>query len=493
VHLQDLLLAVLLTAATVAPGCADSPPTADPVEDGADAARDDVRVKDSDTSSGGDVRVEDADVSGGDAGADVLPDTPAPEDVRPDVAELPDLGEDAAPEDTPTPPEDVAVDVAADVPQDAPDGDGVHLGVEAWTSGALVRVPARAELLPLPGGGEGGPVLVSNNPEVFTGDGLLYGNARPSPGRGGQGYPLSGEFGVYLHHLNRGATPLTLSLVVTNPNNTAVMVEAWGSGYTQTETGGLGLGTSPDYRVSREWLLGAPTTVVPPTSVASFRPLRIWQKQVNVNAEVDGRFGLRSDLPVYVYVVATSTSDLNEAVQDALIDAPGDYRASGNPPPPFGREAGVYAHDTWASTFAVDVPEGPSHVAFMVNTATGAGLSQLQAFPALDHYDQSAAEAVGMYGNIYDFDVELVHAGAGAARRVRVTFSSLATGNASRWWDGVGLVDGQEVVVRHVPGSETTTLADLTLQPGARRRLRFSAMVPGLAAIPQALAIEVLP
>ncbi len=172
-------------------------------------------------------------------------------------------------------------------------------------------------------------------------------------------------------------------------------------------------------------------------------------------------------------------------------DAPGDYRVSGTPPPPFGREAGVYAHDTWRGRFDVAVPGRDAHVGLMVNTATGAGLPQVQAFPALAHYDQSAAEAVGMYGNVYDLDVGLAHDSADTApRRVRVTFQSLSTGAASRYWDGVATVDGVERDIRHTPGSVATTLGEFTLTPGERVRFRFRAMVPGLTSIPQALVLE---
>ncbi|MEM9071185.1 MAG: DUF3370 family protein, partial [Myxococcota bacterium] len=344
-------------------------------------------------------------------------------------------------------------------------------------------------LLPLPGGGTGGPVLVSNNPEVFTGPGLFYGNARPSPTRGGTSAPLEGEFGVYLHHLNRSGSAKYVWLLVTNPNEASVRLEATGSAYTQTETGGLAIGRSPDYRVSEDFLLGTPRTRVN-TSVASFRPFAVWRARVENGAEVDGRFALESDRPVYVYVLATDTDDLNEAVRQSTREARGDIRVSGNPPPPFGREAGVYANDTWDASFSVAIPDRSAHVGFMVNTATGAGFSQVQAFEAIAHYDDSAREAVGMYGNVYDFQVELI--GGSTSRRVRLRFWSLATASISRYWDGVGTVDGTPIHVRHVPGSQNTVLADVRLGAGERRVVRFRAMVPGLASIPQALTVESL-
>jgi hypothetical protein len=295
---------------------------------------------------------------------------------------------------------------------------------------------------------------------------------------------------VYLHHLvdTDDGRPLFVSLLVTNPNGTPVHIDVEGSGFSQTETGGLGLGQSPDYRVSEDIMRGTPDVIHRDVEIAPSRPFLAWQRRAGDRVEVDGRFTLHSDAPVFVYVVATETADINDAVRSVLNDAPGDYRISGDPPPPFGREAGVYAFDTWQGTIDVTLPSSPAHVGFMVNTATGAGFPQVQAFPALAHLDGSAREAVGMYGNTYDLEVVLTADASG--RRARVWFTSLATADISRYWDGVGLVDGTALDIRHVPANPSTLLADVVLAPGERRTLRFAAMVPGLASIPQALVIE---
>ncbi|MBK8213356.1 MAG: DUF3370 family protein [Myxococcales bacterium] len=364
------------------------------------------------------------------------------------------------------------------------------LGAGAGGTGA--PRPERSGLLALPGGGVGGPVLTSNNPEIFTGDGVLYANV-PSPTRGGTSYPLSGDFGIYVHHINQAGTTKWVSILVTNPNASDVTVSLRGSGYSQDETGGLALGASPDYRVSKEWIEGTPRTDTGTITIAPGKGAVLWASSAGQNREIDARFAVKASAAVRVYIVATSDGSLQKSLDASqpIVDAPGEYLRSGNPPPPFGREAGIYRHDTWRSTFDVEVPDGPKHVAFMVNTATGGGLSQVQAFPALTHYDVSAREAVGMYGNVYDVDLGLRNTvSPAAARRVRVAFHSLANGTASRWWDGAALVDGNPLDVRHVPGNETTTLFDGVLAPGETRRLRFRAMVPGLAAIPQALSVE---
>jgi hypothetical protein len=393
---------------------------------------------------------------------------------------------------------DSGLDAAADAGVTVPASAFVGGVLESADGGATVRtLPARATLRPLPGGGNDVPVLTSNNPEVFTASGVLYTNARTLPTRGGTACRLEGTFGVYLHHLNQSGSSRNVTLLVTNPNAAPVTISVRGSGYSQGETGGLALGQSPDYRVSKEWILDQPATTAAGVTIAPGTGFVAWTKAAGQNQEVDGRFQITSSAPVYVYVVAAQDGTLQKALEVSqsvpMTEAPGDYRSSGNPPPPFGREAGVYRGDTWTSRFEVAIPTGtsPAHVAFMVNTATGGGLSQVQAFPALAHLTESAREAVGMYGNVYDVDLGVaMPAGAAASRRVRVAFHSLAIGTASRWWDGASLVDGVLRDVRHVPGDATTTLFDGPVAPGAVRRVRFRAMVPGLAAIPQALSVE---
>lgn len=463
-----------------------------------------------------------------DARADALPEVapsppdaierdeaPAPDALVADVIAFNDVAPSLdAPVDRVDPPADVATPLDAALPDeapaplDAPSPDAPVVDVAPapdaltpdaappatdWISGALDResLPPRSELRALPGAGEGPPVFTSNNPEQFDGNGLLYGTGRPSPARGGATYPLSGSFGVYFHHINHGAAVRYVSLFVTNPGSAAVTVQARGSGYSQTETGGLGLGTSPDYRVSDEWINDRPATVVPATSVPPERPLLLWRTRVNTNAEIDGRFSVQSSGPVYAYLVVTTGADLNEAVSLSRTDAPGIIARSGTPPPPFGREAGVYAHDTWRGTIDTTVPAGPRRVGFMVNTATGGGSAQVQAFASLTNYSDSARESVGQYGNVYDLTVQLAHDGRDAnTRRVRVVFSSYVSGAISRYWDGTATVDGRSVVLRHTPAGRSTVLADVSLARGERRSVRFRAMVPGLTSIPQALFLE---
>ncbi len=402
---------------------------------------------------------------------DARPSDARPSDARPSDARPSDARpSDARPSDAPTDAAPAARWIPGAAPERAPRG-------------------GSPEQTDLPGGGEGPPVFTSNNPEIFTGPGFLYEVARASPTRGGESFPLSGRFGVYLHHVNRAGRPLSLVLLVTNPGTADVVVRAHGSGYNQTEAGGLGLGRGPDYRVALEWLTAAPATTVPDTALAPQRPLALWTKPVADGAEVDGRFEVFASAPVFVYLVVTESGDLNEAVTLSRVEAPGEIRSPGTPPPPFGREAGVYAHDTWRGTLALEVPAAPAHVSYPIDTATGSGHRQVQAFPALSRFADSSAEAVGMYGDVFDLALTLRATGP---RRVRVWFAGdvAASSALSFQWNGPVRVDGQVSPLIVTPAAPRTMLAELALPAGSPRTVHLELPVPGLISISAALMIE---
>ena len=121
--------------------------------------------------------------------------------------------------------------------------------------------------------------------------------------------------------------------------NVVHMVETWIPNPIVGDMRKITHGVSPDYRVSREWLLASPTTTVPDTALEPARPIVIYREDVPDGAEVDARFAVHADAPVYVYVVATAIDDVNEAVRRSREDAPGDYRISGTPPPPLDRKS----------------------------------------------------------------------------------------------------------------------------------------------------------
>jgi hypothetical protein len=355
----------------------------------------------------------------------------------------------------------------------------------SWRVGTRTTLPN--QFYDLPGIGTGNPVITSNNPELFEGPGLLYGNARATQTRGGERYPLSGRFGIYLHHLNRAGRALKVSIVVSNPNANAVTVNAYGSIWTQQEAGGVGLQTSPDYRVSQDWLRGTRKLNVGNTQIPSLRPLEIYSATLSNNHEIDGRIEIFSSADVYTYLVVSEVNeDLNTIIARRVFeDAPGDYRISGNPPPPFGRTAGIYEFDRYLSQMTIDLPAQNGHLAWIVNTAIGLPY-QSQAFRALTRLNGSNPESVGMYGNVYEISFNLNNPNP-YPMRINCYFGSLSQGQVSRYWDGLGRVDGLELPITHTPNQPYLSLKEVIVQANSTENIRFEAMVPGLASIPQTI------
>jgi hypothetical protein len=347
-------------------------------------------------------------------------------------------------------------------------------GPVADSGDPLAPGPSHDDLLAsdaaLPGGGTGAPVVTSNNPEIFTGDGVLFSTA--SSTRGGTPLPLSGRIGVYLHHLNRSGAARRLRVLVESAAGNSAVVRAHGSGYTQADTGGLALGRSPDARVAADWILGRPRTVFGPAQVS--QPAAIFDERVPAGSEVDGRFEIDASAPVFVTILAGERVDYSDA--PGIVDSPGPGR--------LGREAGVYAHDTWAGEIALRVAAPGFRRAWRLDALE-------QAFPALLALADSARTSVGLYGDVYDLRLRLSHDGADARpRRVRISLATAATHFGSRAWDGLWLVDGREVQAQLTAARPAAVLADVALAPGETRALSLRAMVLGLASTPEALVLE---
>jgi hypothetical protein len=349
-----------------------------------------------------------------------------------------------------------------------------------WTPGNLESLPAFPTLRPLPGGAAGGPVFTSNNPEAFTSTGFLYQVARAHDVRGGESYPLSGDFGVYLHHVNETGGTKYLQLLVTNPNSSAITVSGEGSAWTSREIPLAQLG-GPDYAVAEAFLTGTPRHTISTTTVASFKATTVWITSLHHNGYVDGRFQLNTSADAYVYLMVTDTDDVNEAVGLTQVAAAGDIRTPGDPPPPYGREAGVYASDRWAGAWTVDIPAAGHWVGYALNTATGTGHTQVQAFPKLTAFADSAKEAVGMYGNIYDLYITLAPA-LDSAAAVDVVLASHGGGDPNFWWNGPIEVDGALQPVWLAPESPMQTLKTVNL--GALATVHLRQFVQGLSSIP---------
>ena len=106
-----------------------------------------------------------------------------------------------------------------------------------WTSGAMPdttgsgtpTTPILQQLMinnnslkPLGIAAGGPPLLVSNNPEKFTGDGWLVQHNRVDATQGGVDYPLSGTNRIYMFHLNNSGATKWIHLIMHNPGGASI-------------------------------------------------------------------------------------------------------------------------------------------------------------------------------------------------------------------------------------------------------------------------------
>ena len=370
-----------------------------------------------------------------------------------------------------------------------------------WTQGNPENpLPDLSTLLELPGSAVGPPIVSSNNPEVFTGDGVLYGTGGHSPKRSQQSpYALNGEFGVYLHHINQTGSMRYITVMVTNPDDSrSVGITANGTGHTQDELG-IDVGSSDSYTVSEEWISSTYPIRVN-DSVAPKHPLLIWSTDVGAGAEVDARIGVKANGPVYVYVVVTSDpqwDDLSEAVDYSsgnVTDAPGPL----DPPSytAYGRMAGVYANDTFKGQINLKVPAKGYYMGYQLNTATyypGVDTSQAGKFPGIgvSVYTDSAGESVGMFGRVYDLTFNLAHDGSDSSERTAGVWVAgySPNPNATRWWDGLALVNNEKLQLLVKPDQPVVEMARVVIPPGGTKTVSLKAMVPGLTSMPEAIFV----
>ncbi len=379
-------------------------------------------------------------------------------------------------------------------------GGRIHLNpaVVSASGGSAPALPTAAELNPLFGSPSGPKMAVSNNPEILWGEGVLYTNAARNPGLRAAPTELA-EVMLYFHHINQrlplgleapGSVlgdvflPVNVSVLLTNPTKLPIQVDVSGAAFAQNDVDGLALGKSPDFLVTKAWASGNLRSLA--LRIDPGKSALVTTLAVSGNREVDGLFKIKGSGNFNIYVVAHAKPGIDEAVKQMKTDARGDIRSPG--PGKFGRTAGVYSNSTWSGRADLSIAAVGKRYSFAVNSAPNQGSPPFAGVAVLG---DSAQAAVGMYGAVYDLDLCLTNESP-AERKVRVSFASIGAGNPSRFWDGIGLVDGQPATIQHTPQKRSTVLKTLTLSPQSDMPFRFKAQVPGLASIPQAFSIETI-
>ncbi|MDI1463449.1 DUF3370 family protein [Catellatospora sp. KI3] len=376
----------------------------------------------------------------------------------------------------------------------------------AWTPGSPTgpggTVPV-ADLHQLPGGTSGSPIVVSNNPETFTGNGWLMLHSRTTSTRGGSAHALSGTFPIYLYHQNGAGSTRYLHVFVTNPNAGSVTVSASGAAYTNaqkplTSDPAQRAGTGPCYAVADAWSRGTTSSYLSGVSVAPGQAKQITRITMNASNIADGRFEVTASAGVYVYTAVTSDGNLGTAVNLSQQDtsyAPGNIKSE--TATTYGREAGVYSTSGWdTQTVNAPLPPAGNHYGLAVNTTSRQIPAPDQTTPALAALADSSTRSWGNYGHHYTIRLVLQNTAA-TSRTARVTFGSNITGATDvpgNTWNGpIAVTDNGTTVVQTVYTRPTVPLDQLgtyTVAPGASRTLTLDFYVPGLITAGSQLLLE---
>ncbi|WP_345551260.1 DUF3370 family protein [Microbulbifer aestuariivivens] len=328
----------------------------------------------------------------------------------------------------------------------------------------------------------------SNNPETVDGDGWLMQNSRADAQRGGAATPLSGCFDVYLFHINNSGSAKYVHLLASNPNSSSVTLTGSGSMYNNSEEPLVGIGGGLNYQVAYDWLFDTPRS----TFNSSIPPLSATELvRVPLSSMIDGRYELCTDQGVYLYTVATSTGDSNDAINLSQSGRAPGYIARPDVDK-FGREAGIYQGSGISAVQVVELPQGPGHIAFNFNTTNKIyTYLQDQTSAALMHLGDSSDRTHGNYGHHYKVTLHLRNP-ASVARTATFTFASNLTGSGPSFtWNSPALLNGQLKNIYVTPQKPAQTLASYTLPASGAQTINLELYVPGLITTNQQLIVEV--
>ncbi|MBK8259323.1 MAG: hypothetical protein IPK82_42550 [Polyangiaceae bacterium] len=275
------------------------------------------------------------------------------------------------------------------------------------SNATAAEAPTWAKLDPLFGGLTGSPIIVSNNPEGPSGEGLLFSteqNPLPKDKAGKFQRRLSNvnyvsglppgtlrTFTFYMHHLNQLKTQARVHVFVEAAGANAAQVNALGVAVSQMDTGTLAPGQSPSYRVS-EALLGGGLSVGDGagSQIVSWQGKTIeggkYAVLANLSAgaghSVDARIKVSSTngVPLKVRVVVTKNKSAAEAYALSKVQF-----ATGNIQCPccrtaaaWGTPTGVYQYDSWHGTLDVSVKQPTMIRGWRFDTAPGNKIEKRQ-------------------------------------------------------------------------------------------------------------------
>jgi hypothetical protein len=257
---------------------------------------------------------------------------------------------------------------------------------------SALTIPTYASLGAMAGTMDGAPIVVSNNPESVSREGLLLAMDQMTPAdvntvrrvlnnaiQDSVLCPSGGlrEFAFYMHHLNQlGANARYYVFLEPATAGQTVTFNAFGSAITQVDTGPLDPGVSPSYYVS----LAAVTGTLPAgvgtaggsrfinlTNQSMTGPFALVNLGANAGSSVDARIKIRStnNTCMKVRVVAASAANATVTLANTLGrrayawgNVPTTASTVGGAPCTdaasigWGRPAGTYRFERWTGNFA---------------------------------------------------------------------------------------------------------------------------------------------
>lgn len=418
------------------------------------------------------------------------------------------------------------------------------------------------EVRPLPGKLDNIPVFNSNSPEGVKSDGILLSTFSPTDKKvpaAHLNYPLQGRFDIFAHHFSyypKDSQTLYLGIIVNNPGKKLVTIDVLAaasyllqdapyitlSPYLDNNDGKVYSG--PGDRAVSDVLRGVRQAGFPPKLLLAPGeskmllnapiPVRDLAKAVNGRSTL---MQLNSSGKVYIASLAMfakqpsdpepTLAQWQQLLTTASLSSPRDK----TPTPPeqtsgkliYGRVAGISQGAQWQALLTdnaqaknLTIPAPGQAISYVINTLKGGrlGTGQVQTAKMLARYPDTAYEAHGNYGVLYNLSIPLVNS-TKEARTVTLTFATpLKEDKLSqkglrfrqpsldfpffrgtvrlRYTGDNGKSQTRYVHLWHRVGQVLDPLLSLKMQPASRRLVQLELIYPPDSTPPQVLTVSTL-
>jgi hypothetical protein len=342
----------------------------------------------------------------------------------------------------------------------------------------------------------GKPIYVSNNPEIFKGEGWLMNNAgKACSGRNSTAYPVSGTFNLYLFHINKTGRKAYLHVLVSNPNaSTDITVQSKGSIYTNNDYPLTGAGTGPSFKVSENWLSGGPyNKSTASANIAPYKVREIAKVPMSSSNMIDGLLEVSTSNNAYVYVVITYDGSTSRAINlSQTTCAPGDYKTeSANT---YGREAGVYKASKIYGRIDATIPNYAAYAGFCLNTTAkfNSNLAE-QTATAYSVLQGSSSRTYGNYGHLIEYGINLKNeSSTGRYVKISIASNSYDPDKTNATYNGPMDFNASRKTVYLKLDDPKQDLGTVYVPAGTTKGFPLKLYVPGLITANSQLILQVL-